>query len=287
MEEVKEIKNKFVLPSETITVRYIPRKRGMAANVDKDHVIAGGMLNTAVRKFSTPLQRNGSIKNVLTDEEKAALEKMTGLNLSVYGDFWTSFAVPLKKEDAGNIFHLNEPMDYISYKILMSLKEEIAPSWADRNKSLTYQFAITKDGEQMLEEKSRFDAKKEAFKMYGKIEDNKEMVMGVLRLLTNKPISRESKLDWLQTRIENIIDTEPQKFLSAMKDAKLHTRILINAAVDAGVIKKSGNKYSTVDGLELCNEGETPSFDNAVRYLDAPINQEVRSIIEVKVEDSK
>jgi hypothetical protein len=245
------------------------------------------MLNTAVRKFSTPLQRNGSIKNVLTDEEKETLEKMTGLNLSVYGDFWTSFTVPLRKADEGNIFQLDEPMDYISYKILMSLKEEIAPSWADRNKSLTYQFAITKENELQNEEKSRFDTKKEAFKLYGKIEDNKEMVIGVLRLLTNKPISRESKLDWLQTRIENIIDTEPQKFLSAMKDAKLHTRILINAAVDAGVIKKSGNKYSTVDGLELCNEGETPSFDNAVRYLDAPINQEVRSIIEAKVEDSK
>jgi hypothetical protein len=30
------------------------------------------------------------------------------------------------------------------------------------------------------------------------------------------------------------------------------------------VIIKSGNKYSTIDGLDLCNGGEVATFDNAV-----------------------
>jgi hypothetical protein len=41
----------------------------MAANVESNHVISGGLLSNAVRKFSAPLQRNGSIKTVLTNEE--------------------------------------------------------------------------------------------------------------------------------------------------------------------------------------------------------------------------
>jgi hypothetical protein len=35
------------------------------------------------------------------------------------------------------------------------------------------------------------------------------------------------------------------------------------------VIIKSGNKYSTIDGLDLCNGGEVATFDNAVSYLDS------------------
>jgi hypothetical protein len=278
----------FSLPQEKIVLKYIKRNRGMAANVDKNHVIAGGMLTNSTKKFSAPLQRNGSIKNVLSEDEKTLLEQLTGLNLSVYGDFWQNYYVTLYKEDANNILDLSNPMDYISYKILMSLsKTEIAPSWKERNKNQTYQFAITREHEEMLETKGNYDSKKEAFKLYGKIEDSKEQLLGVLKLLTNKNLSKDSKLDWLQHELEKIIDKEPQKFLSAVKDKSLHSKLLLNNAVEAGVVLKKGNKYSTADGLDLCDAGEIATFENAVRYLDEPKNQEIRSIIEAKIEKSK
>lgn len=278
--------NTFSLPNETIIVKFIPRKKGMAAGPDisDSHVISGGMLNTAVRRFSAPLQRNGSIKNVLTDDEKEFLEKKLGLNLSVYGDFWTNFRVPLYKDDANNRFDLSNPMDYISYKVLASLeKHDIAPSWAERKNNLTYQFAITREGEEMLEDKQRYDFKKEAFKLYGKIEDDKNKLVAVLKLLTNKNVSPDSKLDWLQHKVEEFIDTKPSAFVNAVNDKAFYTKMLINTAIDKGVIVKNSNKYSTADGLDLCNADETPTFDNAVKYLDSPINQEVRAIIEAKI----
>lgn len=284
----KKIQGNFTLPNETIIVKHIHRNTGMAANVEKNHVIAGGMLTTAVKKFSAPLQRNGSIKNILSDEEKEFLEKATGLNLSVYGDFWSTYFVTLHKEDTNNIFNLNNPMDYISFKILESLsKDIIAPTWSDRNKNLTYQFAITREHEEMLETKGKLDSKREAFMLYGKIMDNKEQLLGVLKLLTNKPISTNSKLDWLQHEIEQYVDKESNKFLNVVKDKSLFTKLLINDALDKKIIIKKSNKYSTADGLELCNADENPSFDNAVKYLDDNINQEIRSIIEAKVAKTK
>lgn len=277
-------KSKFTLPNEKVIVKFIRRNRGMAANVDKNHVISGGMLVNSTKKFQAPLQRNGSIANVLTEDEKQYLEEVTGLNLSVYGDFWKRHFVTLVKEDAGNVFDLSNPLDYISYAILRSLhKHEIAPSWADRNKNLTYQFAITREHEEMLESKNKYDSKKEAFKMYGKIEDNKNMLLGVLKLLSNKPISKDSKLEWLQHEVENFVDKEPLKFTKLLKDSSLETKLLINEALEKQVIVKKANKYSTADGLDLCNAGEIATFENAVAYLEEPINQEVRSIIEAKV----
>ena len=116
----KTIKSNFTLPNEVVTLRYIHRNRGMAANVDKNHVISGGLLSKAVRKFCTPLMRNGSIANILTTEEKEYLESITGLNLSVYGDFWNTFRVALHKEDANNRLDLSNAMDFISYKIFIN-----------------------------------------------------------------------------------------------------------------------------------------------------------------------
>ena len=284
MAETKELKSTFTLPNEIVTVRYIHRNTGMAATVAKDHVISGGMLSNASRSFCAPVQRNNTVKNILTAEEKEYLEKVTGLNLSVYADFWATFQVKLKKDDAGNIFDLSVPMDYLAIKVLESLsKDDIALNWESRNAKQTYQFAITREHEDVAENKRRYDAKKEAFKLYGKFEDDKDKLLSIYKLLSNKPISKDTKLVWLQSNIEAIIDTEPKKFLGVINDKSFYTKALIQKGLDEGIILKKGNKYSTVDGLELCNAGETPSFDNAVLYLDNPKNQDVRDIIEVKI----
>lgn len=280
--------NTFTLPNEVVVVKYIARNTGMAANVEKNHVIAGGMLSKAVRKFSTPLMRNGSIANILSAEEKEYLERVTGLNLSVYGDFWYDFRVALHKESASNIFDLNNPMDYISIKILQSLsKTDIAPTWAARNSKQTYQFAICREHEEMLESKGKFDSKKEAFKMYGKIEDSHEKLLGVYKLLSNKLVSKEAKLDWLQHKVEEYIDSYPSQFVNVMNDKTLYTKMLINTGIDKGIIIKKGSRYMTEDGLELCNAGEVATFDNAVMFLDNVKNQEIRSLVEAKINKVK
>jgi hypothetical protein len=284
-EKLKEKESTFTLPEKTVTIKYINRKKGMASNVGDDHVISGGMLSGSVKRFQVPLLRNGSLKNVLTNDEKEVLESETGLNLSIYGEFWTTHFVALFKDD--NRLDLNNPMDYISYKILMSLKDDIAPSWSERNLKQTYQFVITSSDEELTEKKQGLDNKKEAFKLYGKIEDDKEKLIGILKLLTNKPISKDATLKWLQSQVEEFLDKKPESFVAMLKDSKLDTKLLIQSAEDKGVILKSGNKYATSDGLDLCENGQIPTFENAIAYLDNPKHQEVRSLIEAKLSSKK
>jgi len=281
--EVKE--SKFTLPDTTITVKYIKRKKGMASNVGEDHVISGGMLNGSVKKFQAPLLKNNSIANVLTKDEKEYLEALTGLDLSVYGDFWYDHQVSLYKDD--NLLQLSNPIDYISYKILTYLKNDIAPTWAERNLKQTYQFVITSADEELTEKKVGFDNKKEAFKLYGKIEDDKDKLISILALLTNKPISKETTLKWVQTKVEEFIDGKPESFVLLMKDKSLDTKFLINEAVDKGIIIKTGNKYSTNDGLDLCENSQIPTYENTITYIDNPKHQDVRSYIEAKLLGNK
>jgi len=285
MEELQEV---FELPNEIITVKFIPRKKGMAANVGDNHVIAGGMLTNAVKGYVLPRKlRGGGLVNALTKAEKVTLESETGLDLSVYGDFWKKFKVSLRKDDASNIFELNTPMGYMALKVLEQYQDEVAHTWTDRDKKPTYKFVITRYGEITDEKKKGLDSKKEAFKSYGKIEDNKDTLISVFKLLSNKPIGENSSLNWIQGLVEEIVDQKPSKFLSVIQDPMFETKALINKAVSVGIIKRNGNKYITADGLDLCENSSVPTFDNAVKYLTNPKHQEVRDLIEAKIENAK
>jgi len=281
MEEKKT--STFTLPNEKVIVKFIPRKKGMAANVAKNHVIAGGMMNRATIKYQAPIQRNGAIANVLTKEEKEFLEDETDLNLSVYSDFFEKFLVPLRKDDASNKLDLSHPMDYISYKILMACNE-VAPDWEARKLNPEYRFAIVREGEVHDEKKKALDFKKDAFKAYGKIEDDKEKLISVLKLLTNKAIASTSKLNWIQGQVEIIVDENPKGFLKVVKDPNFDVKALINKAVEAKVIIKEGNQYVTVDGVQLAEPGGIATFANAVGFLSDDKNQEIKLLIEARID---
>jgi len=286
METTKEVVE-FNLPTEEIIVKFIPRKKGMAAHVNKDHVISGGMMSKAKLKYQAPLQANGAIANILTKVEKEYLEETTGLNLSVYGTFFKEFFVSLYKDDASNKLDLSDPIDYISYKILMACTNEIAPDWEARNLNPEYRFAVTRVGEVQDEKKKKLDVKKEAFKLYGKIEEDKDKLLAILKLITNKPIASTSKLSWVQGRVEEIVDERPKAFLDVVNDASFETKALINRGVEAKVILKEGNQYVTNDGMELTAPGGIASFTNAVKFLDDDENQEIRLLIEARIDKAQ
>lgn len=276
----------FSLPNEVVTVKFIPRKKGMAAEVAANHVIAGGMLSKSTKTFYAPLKKKGGIANVLTNQEKEYLEKVTGLDLSVYGEFWETFCVKLYKEDANNIFYLNDPLGYISVRLLETIEEEVANSWTERNNKPTYMFAITRSNEVTDERNSKLDTKKEAFKAYARIEHDLEKLIAILKLVSNKTVSKNSALDWVQGEIENVIDTNPKSFLDVLQDSSFDTKVLFNKGIESKVIIKKGNRYSTIDGLELCENGEVASYDTAIRYLENDKNQDVRALIEAKINNA-
>jgi len=281
-------KTAFTLPNEKVTIKYINRRTGMAANVDDNHIISGGLLTNAKIKYVAPLLKNGAIANVLTNEEKEHLEEILGegVNLGVYGkdSIWYDLQVTLGKDDAGNTLDLSNPVDFMKFKILEANHRDIAKSWAERNNSQTYRFAIVREGEVRNEVKRKLDIKKLAFKLYGKIEDDKDKIISVLKLISNKVPARTSSLEWLQGTLEEQLDAKPQKFVDILEDPDFDTKALINKAVEAKVIVRRGNQYSTEDGLDLCKPGEVPTFEKAIKYLNDDLNQEARLMIQAKTD---
>lgn len=282
------------LRPEIIIVQHIAQPNAIN---DPKHVLHGGMAETARHTYTVPrLRSTGNFVNVLTDSEKAYLEYAMGLEedaLSIYrkdNNFWDNTTeggistVTLSKE--GTQLHLDNPVDYIRYKILLAHKNHICPdqqTLIDRPKA-TYQFVLISNSQVTSMAKTKMTTKMQCYMEYGKIENNVDMLKGIVELLTSKPVAATISLDALQTTIGQLIESDSKLFLATVKNELLPTQILIKKAVSEGFISKRGDYfYLRSDGSPLCEGGENPTLSTAAKYLNNPKRQEMKLSLMAKI----
>ena len=300
-EQTKEIESNKQIPinclrNERVIVRYLPRVTGIWGNNPK-HVLAGGMSENASRVYVVPrLASSGMYVNVLTDSEKSFLEEAMGLEynaLSIYkktDNFWDDSnesgigKVRLTKQD--NYLDLSIPEDYIKYKILLANKDSIAPSLQvlqDTPKA-TYKFVIIREGEETKTAKSNMSITMQCYKEYGKVEDDASILRVVIETISGKPTASTSKLEFLQTKINELIQLDGKLFLKVITDPLLPTKVLIKKSIEAGLIANRGNYlYLRETNLPLCEDGEEPTLNIAAKYLNSPKHQEIKFSLEAKL----
>ena len=283
------------LRNERIIVRHVPKLTGMWGNNPK-HILAGGMAEGAVRTFVVPRLTSGMFVNVLTDKEKLFLEEVMGLEynaLSVYkkvDNFWDDSnenginKVRLTKQD--NYLNLADPEDYIRYKILLANKDYIAPSLQalqDAPKA-TYQFVIISEGEETKVAKSNMSTTMLCYKEFGKVEDDIDILRVIVETIDGRPTSQTAKLEFLQTKVNSLIQADSKIFLKVITDPMLSTKVLIKKAIEAGLISNRGNYlYLRKDNTPLCEANEEPTLNVAAKYLNSPKHQEVKFALEAKL----
>ncbi len=283
------------LRNERIIVRHVPKLTGMWGNNPK-HILAGGMAEGAVRTFVVPRLSSGMFVNVLTDKEKLFLEEVMGLEynaLSVYkkvDNFWDDSnenginKVRLTKQD--NYLNLADPEDYIRYKILLANKDYIAPSLQalqDAPKA-TYQFVIISEGEETKVAKSNMSTTMLCYKEFGKVEDDIDILRVIVETIDGRPTSQTAKLEFLQTKINSLIQADSKIFLKVITDPMLSTKVLIKKAIEAGLISNRGNYlYLRKDNTPLCEANEEPTLNTAAKYLNSPKHQEIKFALEAKL----
>lgn len=290
--EKKELIN--CLRNEVITIRHIPKTTGLVTN--PKHILYGGMAETATRTFVVPRLSSGMYVNVLTDSEKAFLEYAMGLEdnaLSIYkrtDNFWDDSnpngisTVRLHKQD--NFLNLADPEDYIRYKILLANKDYIAPSLKKLQDSpkATYQFVIISEGEEVKTAKNNMSATMQAYKEFGKVEDDINTLRVIVETIESRPTSKDTKLEFLQTKINDLIQADSKLFLKVITDPYLSTKVLIKECTEAGLISNRGGfLYLRSDGSPLCEHGEDPTLSVAAKYLNNPKHQEIKFTLEAKL----
>lgn len=279
-----------ILRNEKITIRHIPKEGGMVTN--PKHILYGGMAEGATRTFVVPKLRSGQFVNVLTKEEKNYLEDVMGLEANALSairtkdNFWETVSVRLTKQD--NYLDLSSPTDYIKYKVLLANKDFIAPSLQalqDEPKA-TYQFVIIAEGEENKQAKDNMSTVMKCYKEYGKIENDAYTLRVIIETIDGRNTAPNSKLEFLQGKINNLIQADSKLFLRVITDPYLNTKVLIKKAVEAGVISNRDNHYYLREGnVPLCEANEESTLTMAAKYLNTPKHQDVLFAVQAKVKE--
>lgn len=276
------------LTDTKIIVRHIPKDRGMITN--PKHILYGGMAENAVRFFTTPKLSSGAFVNVLTNAEKEFLEEVMGLeynSLSIHkrvDNYWENRMVRLTKQD--NIFDMSDPEQYINIKILLANPTYIASSLDSLQDSpkATYQFVLIAEGEETKTDKDNMTTIMEAYKEFGKIENDLDVLRLIVETVDGRPTSSDTKLDFLQTKTHKLIQSDSRLFLKVVQDKYLETKVLIKKSIEAGLIAKRGDfLYLRQDNTPLCESGEDPNLNNAAKYLNNPKRQTIKLMLEAKL----
>lgn len=283
------------LRNERVIVRYLNKRSGIWGNNPK-HILAGGMAEGAAKVFVVPRLSSGLYVNILTDSEKSYLEEVMGLEynaLSIYkkvDNFWDDSndnginRVRLTKGD--NYFDLSNPDDYIKYKILLANKDFIAPSiqaYQDTPKA-TYQFVIINEGDENKLARNNMSTTMLCYKEFGKIENDFYTLKTIVELISNRPVSPKTKIEFLQTKINEIIQSDSKTFLRVITDPMLSTKVLIKRCIENGIISVRGNYlYLKSDNSPLCEQEEEPTLSVAAKYLNIPKHQELLFLLQSKI----
>ena len=281
------------LKNEQIIIRYLPRQSRMVTN--PKHVLFGGMAENATRTFVVPMLSSGRYVNVLTDSEKDFLEELMGLPpnaLSIYkkvDNFWDDAneagisKVTLRKQD--NYLNLANVEDYIRYKILLANKDYIAPSLEalETNPKATYQFVILTEDSETQSAKKGMTTLTQCYTAYGKIEDEVDTLRVIIETLTGVRVHKNTKKEFLQTKVNELIQGNSKMFLKVATDPMLSTKVLIRRCVEEGLIAHRGNQYYIKDGnIPMCEDGE-PTLNVAAQWINLPKNQEIKLSLEAKL----
>ena len=282
------------LRNERVIVRHINKPTNLVSN--PKHVLYGGMAENASRTYTVPRLSSGGFVNVLTNDEKAFLEAELQLEfnaLSVHkkvDNFWDDSndrgisRVRLLKQDT--ILDLSSPEDYIRYKILLANKDYIAPSLqalSDAPKA-SYEYVLISEGEETKAAQKNMSATMMCYKEFGKIEDDIDTLRVIVETIDGRPTAPNVKLEFLQTKANELIQGDSKLFLKIVTDPLLPTKVLIKKAIEASLISKRGNfLYLRSDGSPLCEANEDPTFNVAAKYLNHPKHQDIKFALEAKL----
>lgn len=271
----------YALPNEKVTVRYVKRQSGFVTN--PKHVAYGGKLEGAIDALPAKKDRAGNFVNVLTLEEQNELERLMKVDdgfLSVHRvkeNFWEDQNIKLSKE--GRILDLSNPYEFIDYKILLTYTDYISPSIMDTPLKKSYKYELVREKDINVKEMSRADYNRSAYRLFGKIEGSREQLAGVIRVLDNRTVATTDH-DWLIKEVDKLVEKDPKRFVETLNDPNYKTKLFIEQAISSKIVIRSNGKYATKDGINLCEDGETPTLMNAIRFLNNIKNQDIKLAIE-------
>lgn len=255
---------------------------------------ANGPATGSKREFIAPQDSiSGRIKNILNEEETKFFEDRSKSHLHGFtfepGDLapnkrkdnvWETeigeFSLLLHGKDP-KILDLSKGEDYILYKIALANTNIIAPDidagtpGNPRHKQ-SYKYMIVSPDDEDKKKAAKVYNKSKAWMEFGKISEDRQKLRAALEIsayVKKGSISNRTKLELLQPKVDEFIETDMEKFMSVVKDELFEKKAFILDASDEGYIQVKGTTYYMNNGEDEIGS----SLTEAAAFLNNPKNQ--------------
>ena len=277
----------WVRPSGKIKIKLIVKSVNPAIQ-DPEHE-AYNLFGTSTRDYLMPVDAQGNLHNPFENEdEKKWLEEELDLDLNYHrrdNNYWHTASVSLGKSDKN--LDLSNPKHYLDYIVARANKLYVADGIKAQKKKATYKYVIVAEGAEVKAGATKANKNIAAYKFLGKIEDDRQAMLDFLKVY-GKKVSPVSKIGFLVTELSKWIKEDIDGFLETAEDkGNYELKLLIAQAVEAGAIKKDRRKYFLPGGDALCGEGDSPTMENAIIYLQNKANQDVLTTLKARVKNAK
>lgn len=217
--------------------------------------------------------RAGSIYTGLSPEDKTRLEQALGQDLSPMSKFWETYFIRIGDKDV--YIDPSTPRGELDYLFLKNNKrvakslDKILPSndfiLIDENEEAKVVNEYNRNKRQALKELDKLSPsdKRKAVRIYG--------------------INPDTSTDeMVENRLTEFIEKDPKKFFDLWVENKQRdTEFLIKQAVALGIMSKSKSIYKY--GQDVIGH----TLEDAINYLDNPLNQDIKIAILKNTNSSK
>lgn len=286
------VEKAFTLPSsKKIMIVPVRRKGGW---LPPEHEGSFLFKHSYVRLIVPMNERTGDLLDPLTIKEREFFESdKAGLALKK-GDllihnkeatFWPEFQIKLDKHLTQ--LDLSDPMDYLTYKVLLVNKRLVAPSNAEKFNKASYKFVIVEEGYQNETRVKAASSKKEAYKFMGKIDSSKQAMRDFLNVYnTQKPggksVPPNATESFLIAELDRLVEDNLTDFLGLARDKNYEKKVLIFNAMKARALVREGMTFKTPEGVVI---GE--NLNAVISWMNDDANNEEVIKIKGRIDNSK
>jgi len=287
MEKVEAKPSTFTLPNKTVMVMPIIRKGSwLPEGHDGEFMYTGTTLRLTVPIHGV----TGQLIDPLTEEERIFFEQPSVLSmnpgdLSIYkkgrDNYWAKFEVKLTKD--GLELDLSNPIQYLQYKVLLVNTDLIAKSFEDRFAGGGKRFMLVDKDYEVKTKVDNANLMQSVWMEFGAIKNSTNKLRNVLKICTEKALSKNVKLEFLIAEVTKIIEEDPNKFISVITDDNFEMRSFIEDAIEVGaIVKPAKNRYAFAGEPD-----EVYTIDQLITELDPEgINQDKYFKIKTQIEES-
>jgi len=253
------MESKF-LENKVVYLKPVPKKAGIVT--DPKH-IAYFKMEGAYDSYTLKMdERTKKLINPFrSQEEMKFFSEQLGEDLNPYksnNEFWSKYEIKITKTpelmNIGRKFDLSDVNDALAYRVLLTWKNEIAPSWDERNRNAGIRYAFVEEG---YEEKKAAEELDETFKIgtyYGELKVSDKKMRDFLNVYhmtshRNIVIPEDYTTNLLVKELNSIIKNDKEGFIKTFEDKNFETKLLICNAIDKGVITKIGVGTYTIEGI--------------------------------------